>query len=218
MQTLAGPAAATGRSAGICASLRPVPVAWRLLIVAVACLALVVLGWRHLAHTGGPSGDRVPGPGFPGGRLHRPVTQLGAFFGDLATPGVALTTIAVAAAVVAWDVGVAAGALVLAAGGSPLLSKLLKRLLGPTGEARGVGGDHYPSGHVAYATSLFGCLAVLAARHDRPEVAVVCVGLVVAMGPMRVVARAHVPSDALAGYATGAAWLCALLALATALT
>ena len=67
--------------------------------------------------------------------------------------------------------------------------------------------DSYPSGHTVYATTVFGMLAWLAWEHGRRDAAVVLAGLVVAMGPARVLSSAHLASDVVGGYLLGSAWL-----------
>jgi membrane-associated phospholipid phosphatase len=72
-------------------------------------------------------------------------------------------------------------------------------------------GGNFPSGHVAYASAVLGYLAVMGFRHRRAEVTTVCVLLILAMGPARVAAGAHLVSDAVAGYLLGFGWLIGVL-------
>jgi membrane-associated phospholipid phosphatase len=70
----------------------------------------------------------------------------------------------------------------------------------------------FPSGHVLNITAFYGFLAYLAAVSLKPawarRVAVtVCCVLVVAIGYARVYSGEHWPTDVLAGYVLGAAWL-----------
>ena len=70
----------------------------------------------------------------------------------------------------------------------------------------------FPSGHVALAVAVYGLLACLWLRASRSfvERVLACVllaGLLLATGWARVRLGAHWPSDVLAGYAIGAAWL-----------
>lgn len=72
----------------------------------------------------------------------------------------------------------------------------------------------FPSGHVVNAILVYGSLAMLLEATSLPRplgrlVQAVCLGVVILMGPARVYAGAHWPSDALGGYLWG------LLLLAT---
>jgi undecaprenyl-diphosphatase len=96
-----------------------------------------------------------------------------------------------------------------------ILNALLKHLFGPTPlwvEYHEFG-RNFPSGHVAYATSLFGMVAYVAHQHRQRAIVVTAVTLIVLMGADRVLSRAHLPSDVIAGYLVGGAWLCLVLAL-----
>jgi undecaprenyl-diphosphatase len=86
-----------------------------------------------------------------------------------------------------------------------------------------VAGPSFPSGHATQAVAVYGMLAALAAtaspRWSRKvtawALAVVIAGLV---GLSRLYLGAHWLTDVLAGFALGAAWLFAVLALARTLT
>jgi len=67
----------------------------------------------------------------------------------------------------------------------------------------------HPSGHVVHATTFFGIPTWFAWRHGRRDVAVIFAGLVVVMGPGRVLpgAGVHLVSDVLGGYLLGSGWL-----------
>jgi undecaprenyl-diphosphatase len=136
-------------------------------------------------------------------------------FDDLATPYVAVATVAIAAAIVWENLGRRWALLVVAASGVVVLTASLKHILGatPLWASLDRGGLNYPSGHVAYATSLAGFLALLAwSRGQRAATAALLV-VVVLMGPQRVIARTHLPSDVIAGYLAGLAWLSAVVAV-----
>jgi membrane-associated phospholipid phosphatase len=73
-----------------------------------------------------------------------------------------------------------------------------------------------PSGHVAYAISLFGMVAcvLLQQGHAGLAAAFALVGL--AMGPARILDGGHLLTDVAAGYAFGLAWLLTILLVAFA--
>jgi undecaprenyl-diphosphatase len=191
----------------------------QLLWLATALLAVVLLLdlWLH-----------VVGP-LPGERAitrwwehWRPWTDLDGdqsaavdVLGDMATPYVATATVAIAAAVVWENLGRRWAVLVVAASGVVVLTASLKHVLGatPLWASLDRGGLNYPSGHVAYATSLAGFLALLAWWRGQRAATAALVLVVVLMGPQRVIARTHLPSDVIAGYAAGLAWLCLVVAL-----
>jgi undecaprenyl-diphosphatase len=104
---------------------------------------------------------------------------------------------------------------VLLAFGAVAVNTALKTLFGPTQlYADAVGSTesvNFPSGHVAYATALFGFFAFLGLERRRAEVVVVSLLLIVAMGPARIISGAHFPSDVVGGYLVGAAWLCGVV-------
>jgi undecaprenyl-diphosphatase len=92
----------------------------------------------------------------------------------------------------------------------------LKLLIGATSpwtELSGSHADNFPSGHVAYATAVFGAIAWLARGRGDRDVATLAVAVVALMGPARISVRAHLLSDVLAGYAVGAAWLLVVVAV-----
>jgi len=68
-----------------------------------------------------------------------------------------------------------------------------------------------PSGHVAYAVSLFGMAACVMLEQGLavPAAALGVIG--VAMGPARILDGGHLLADVAAGYAIGLAWLLTLL-------
>jgi undecaprenyl-diphosphatase len=70
----------------------------------------------------------------------------------------------------------------------------------------------FPSGHVLNLTAFFGFLAYLAVTQMRPGplrtvTIAACVALVVGIGFARIYSGQHWPTDVLAGYVLGAAWL-----------
>lgn len=106
--------------------------------------------------------------------------------------------------------------------GNGALTTALKHLFGrarplqpPGGET--VHGYSFPSGHSAGSVVAFGLLAYLALRLLPPRwhLPAVCaaVAMSLGVGASRVFIRAHFPSDVMAGFASGVAWLavCVLL-------
>jgi undecaprenyl-diphosphatase len=136
-------------------------------------------------------------------------------FDDLATPYVAVVTVVIAAGVAWENLGSRWALLVAASSGVVVLTATLKQVLGasPLWADLGRHGLNYPSGHVAYVTSLGGCLVVIALWRGQRSLAAAAILVILAMGPQRVVARTHLPSDVLAGYAAGVAWLSLVLAI-----
>jgi membrane-associated phospholipid phosphatase len=79
-------------------------------------------------------------------------------------------------------------------------------------------GYSFPSGHVLFYVSFFGCLFFLVLRVLRPGwvravLCLVCGGMVGLVGLSRVYLGAHWPSDVLAGYLIAGAWLLLVLSL-----
>jgi undecaprenyl-diphosphatase len=130
-------------------------------------------------------------------------------FDVLATPYVAVATVAIAAGVTWENLGPRWAVLVGASSGVVVLTATLKQVLGasPLWSELGRHGLNYPSGHVAYATSLGGCLALIGLWRGQRTLVAAALLVIVLMGPQRVVARTHLPSDVIAGYAAGIAWL-----------
>jgi membrane-associated phospholipid phosphatase len=68
-----------------------------------------------------------------------------------------------------------------------------------------------PSGHVAYAVSLFGMVACMLLQQGHAGPAAIFALLALAMGPARILDGGHLLTDVAAGYAFGLAWLLTLL-------
>jgi undecaprenyl-diphosphatase len=136
-------------------------------------------------------------------------------FDDLATPYAAVATVAIIACCVWENLGVRWAALVVASSGVVVLTASLKHILGatPLWSSLDRGGLNYPSGHVAYVTALGGMVAILALWRGQRTIAATAVLVAVLMGPQRVIAKTHLPSDVIAGYAVGIAWLALVLAV-----
>lgn len=144
--------------------------------------------------------------------------DLATFFGSLATPVVAGLTVGVLALLVGRRRGSRAALFVVATAGVVLVNIVLKAAIGITppfhdlGYPYGVGGN-FPSGHVSYATAVFGGVAWLAWTGRQRDMAFVAALLVPVMGGERIVSGAHLLSDVLAGYALGGAWLLGAIVL-----
>jgi membrane-associated phospholipid phosphatase len=144
------------------------------------------------------------------------VRCLTSFFSSLGTPVIAVVLVC-GALVVLWlfaDAQTAYG-LILACFVVPV-NALLKLLSGPTplwSEMHRVG-VNFPSGHVAFVTSVVGYLGWVAARHRRPVGLLAALLIVIGMGPERVLVGAHLVSDVIAAYLVGAAVLVLAVAVA----
>ncbi len=183
----------------------------RRLLCATVLLACVLGLWAYLRYVGPLPGDQAILQRVRG-RPELLSSHALQFLGDLGTTSVALVTVAVAVAVVGRAIGALAGAAVLLASAGVVLNEALRSVLGPTPANFGALIESYPSGHAVYATTFFGILAWFAWRHGRRDAAAVLAGLIVAMGPARVLSSAHLPSDVLGGYLLGSAWLLVVLA------
>jgi membrane-associated phospholipid phosphatase len=185
---------------------------WAFVALALAAIALL---WIAIQTLGPMPGDRAA----IGLRTHTTtlpahVYRLAEELGRLGEPGVAVLTIAVAAVAVAATSGRRWGAIVVAAGCVVGASSALKAVLGAPPLTREVLHNDiagFPSGHTAYATALFGALAVLQLARGRRAAAALAALVVVLMGPARVLQGAHWPSDVVSGYLLGTAWLAVVL-------
>lgn len=211
----------SARPAGVIRSLAAgqAPTLRSAVLFAAGCAVLVAVLRVWLEQVG-------PMPGDQWAREHQdsvwlqpaPILDLGTFFSVIGTPVVAAATVLVGSIYALRAEGARGGAFLLLAAGGVLVNAVLKELSGPTplmealnGAAAGL---NYPSGHTVYAITSFGAMAVLARRAGRLDVAVPLVGLILLMGPFRVIVTAHFVSDVVAGYLVGLGWL----ALAAALT
>lgn len=180
-------------------------------LAAAALLFAAVLALRlWLSHGGRFPGDGYALAHYPTGGPHDALQQLEALFGALGSAPVAALTVIAATVAVARRCGARAALGVVLSVGVVLVVEALKAGWGPTPLWRALRphhGTNYPSGHTAYATALFGYLALLAWRRRQPDLALYALALVVGMGPALVLGGAHLPSDVVGGYALGAAWL-----------
>ena len=181
------------------------------LALSALLLAGVVVVRAYLAKVGSLPGDHYVAVRLPNPLVPQPIEQLGEFFATLAYPLVAMLTVAVAAWLVHRTLGARRGVGVLLASAAVVANSTLKVVFGPTQlYADTVGHSdvaNYPSGHVTYATALFGYLGYLSLERRRPEGAMVAVLLIALMGVARLITGAHFPSDVLGGYLLGAGWL-----------
>ena len=96
-------------------------------------------------------------------------------------------------------------------GGGFLLNELLKFFFHrarPSSALIQQWGPSFPSGHAMMSMAFYGCLAWLAVQHGRHwgwATALVCFALLI--GLTRVFLHVHYPTDVMAGFAGGAAWL-----------
>jgi undecaprenyl-diphosphatase len=187
---------------------------WALTLGAVL-LAFVALAWIVIQSSGAFPGDRALISWMRDPRPAQPYDFVAHVFDVLGKPSVACVTVAIVWALVYRLLGLRYAILVLAAASVIVLNTILKTILGPTPlelQTFGTAVDpNYPSGHVVYATSLCGILAWFAlARGNRPLLAAMLL-VILGMGPFRIVAGEHWPSDVLAGYALGIAWTIVVL-------
>lgn len=136
-------------------------------------------------------------------------------FGDLASPIVACLVVLAVGAVGLEALGRRFALLVALCASVAVGTTALKLVFGTT-PLWGEVSEHanYPSGHTAFATALAGLVAVACWQAGRPVAATVAAGVAAGMGPAMVLGGWHLPSDVIAGYAIGAAWLLAALAVA----
>jgi membrane-associated phospholipid phosphatase len=190
----------------------------------IAAFALVVVGACYIAvRLLGPlPGElrfeawRVAG-GYPSA-WDRPLT----FVTHLGDSWVAAGSVLLLALVAAEEAGSRAAVTIVAAAGSAIGAEVLSAVLGPTSQeydgAAGTSlgpGDNFPSGHAAYAVSVFGVASWLAFERGHRALSGALGMPVVLMGPALALLGNHYPADILAGYAFGLAWgIGALLAVA----
>ncbi|MEN0015896.1 MAG: phosphatase PAP2 family protein [Solirubrobacteraceae bacterium] len=178
--------------------------------VPVVCLLLVLALRLWLAWVGPIVGDRWALTRHDyGGSQAAWLLDLGNVFQVIGTAVPAVLTIAWAAVFVAREEGRRGVLFLGAAALGVVFNAVLKDLSGPTPlmAQRAPGGLNYPSGHVVYATVVFGALAWMAWRRRRVDIVAALVFLIVCMGPFRVTLGAHFPSDVVAAYLVGVAWL-----------
>jgi membrane-associated phospholipid phosphatase len=185
-------------------------------VVVVALVALVLVTLALTRHEEFP-GDRLAIPAQTGDQVAEPLRTIANAFAFLAEPAVAALTIAALALIVAVRIGRRDGLLVIVVAGALVINEIARRIIGPTPAEIAVGGTpvaNFPSGHAVYAAAVFGLAAWLAFAHGHRAVAAGFAVVMVAMGPLRVLRGFHWPSDVVAGYALGYAWLITVLIVA----
>jgi membrane-associated phospholipid phosphatase len=187
------------------------------LTLAVVLLAFVATAWIVIQANGAFPGDRALLSWMRDPRPAQPYSFVAHVFDVLGKPKVACVTVAIVWMLVYRLLGFRYAMLVLAAAGAIVLNTILKTILGPTPlelQTFGPAVDpNYPSGHVVYATSLCGILAWFALAREQRALFAALLLPILGMGPFRIVAGEHWPSDVLAGYALGIAWTIAVLVL-----
>ena len=185
--------------------------------LAAALAAFVPICWIVIQVNGSFPGDRIllswmehPDPPEPFAWIANEFSWLGS--GIPSCVSVAVTLVLVER-YLGWRYAM----LILASVGVVALNEILKRIVGPTPLELKVIGENvapnYPSGHVVYLTSLCAPLAWFAlARHKR-LIFIAMALLILGMGPFRIVAGTHWPSDVLAGYALALAWTITVLVI-----
>ena len=101
--------------------------------------------------------------------------------------------------------------LMVSMGGGFILNELLKFSFDrarPSSALISQWGPSFPSGHSMMSIAFYGCLAWLAVQHGRHwGWAVALVSFALVIGLTRVYLHVHYPTDVVAGFAGGAAWL-----------
>jgi membrane-associated phospholipid phosphatase len=181
---------------------------------ALACVAilfalgmLAIRAW--LAKIGDLPGDQAVAARWPDPRTPEPFTELAEFYGTMASPLVAIVTVALTTWIVWRRAGRRYGLGVLIAAFAVVVNAICKTVFGPTQLYATLTptGVNYPSGHVTYATAVFGYIAYIGLEKRRPEAAVVAFVVIAGMGPARILDGSHLPSDVAGAYLLGLAWL-----------
>ncbi len=129
----------------------------------------------------------------------------------LGAPVVALALVVMIGAIL-LEAGERTGAaLVVIASAVAPLTAVIKPLFGehPLQELAAIA--HYPSGHVAFVTAVFGMAALLAVAGGRRVLAACLAIPVLGIGPAVLVGGGHVASDVVGGHLLAAAWVLAVL-------
>jgi undecaprenyl-diphosphatase len=130
----------------------------------------------------------------------------------LASPAVAVALVTMIAAMLI-EVGERIGAvLVVAAAAVTGVSAIAKPLFGRHPLQHLAPVAHFPSGHVAFVTAVFGMTGLLAHAARRPIAAACCAVPVLGIGPAVLIGGGHLASDVVGGYLLGVAWILVVLA------
>jgi membrane-associated phospholipid phosphatase len=183
--------------------------------LAAALGAFVPICWIVIKVNGSFPGDRILISWMRNPHHSEPFAWIANKFSVLGNGLPSCVSVAIAWVLVERYLGRRYAMLMLASVGVVALNEILKRAVGPTPLELKVFGENvapnFPSGHVVYLTSLCAPLAWFAlARHKR-LIFTAMVLLTLGMGPFRIVAGAHWPSDVLAGYALALAWTITVL-------
>lgn len=180
---------------------------------ALGVVALLLVGGMfvlrvYLAEVGDLPGDADVAARWPNPATPEPFDELAVFYATLASPIVALLTVTLATWILWRRLGARFGLGMLLAAVAIPVNAILKEVFGPTQLYSQLTSEaiNYPSGHVTYATAVFGYLALVGLHRRRPEVAVVAAIVIAGMGPARVLDGSHLPSDVVGAYLLGLGW------------
>ena len=180
-------------------------------------MAGVAVIWWYLQVIGPFPGDALADDYFGNRIVNAELTGALDFFSGLGSAFVAITTVGTCAWVVVRRVGAVEAVMVVAAAAA-VVNEIVRLALGPSPNLATFGEPDCPRSQLPQRPcrlrcSVFGLLAVLGRRHRQRELTVIAVAIVVLMGPFRVLAGAHYPSDVLGGLALGLGWMLATLAV-----
>jgi membrane-associated phospholipid phosphatase len=141
------------------------------------------------------------------------ISALLIFFDGLGKPPVAMLLALAASAVLASLRGWRSGLTLLIMPIAASVTDIAKAALGPSPLWQSVRqGENFPSGHAALAAAACGLVVVVSWGTGRSVLAWVMLAFALGMGLAAVMVGAHLPSDVLAGYTLGFAWLAFWLA------
>jgi undecaprenyl-diphosphatase len=183
--------------------------------LAAALGAFVPICWIVIKVNGSFPGDRILISWMRNPHPSEPFAWIANKFSVLGNGLPSCVSIAIAWVLVERYLGRRYAMLMLASVGVVALNEILKRAVGPTPLELKVFGENvapnFPSGHVVYLTSLCAPLAWFALTRGNRPIFIAMMLLTLGMGPFRIVAGAHWPSDVLAGYALALAWTITVL-------
>ena len=190
---------------------------------AATCFAILLCTWAWEREIGALPGERFLIDHVHGRAANSDlVWQASMFFKTMGSALVVVGFVALLFLIVRREAGTAFALVVPAAAAAGLVARGLKAIWDPSPLLLEVEpyvtGGALPSGHAAYATAVFGLVALLAVSRRRVDVALPCLAAIAGMGVAVVGLGEHLPSDVLAGYALGAGWLLVLLLAAARLS